>query len=74
MKHTRKCALATCNKEFKTNRMWQIFCCKAHQEEYWRLYRYSESPAINKLNKRLEGIEKSWGWISEKNLFRVRRA
>lgn len=62
MKHTRKCALPTCNKEFKTNRMWQIFCCKDHQEEYWKLYRHSES----QVRREVEILKKEQRKIKDK--------
>jgi len=43
MKYTRECALPSCNKKFETNREWQRFCCRSHQEEYWKEDRYSKN-------------------------------
>ena len=47
----RKCKY--CEKEFKTNREWQKFCCKEHQKLYWkRVYLDKKS-----INQRLEALE-----------------
>lgn len=61
MKHIKECALPTCNKKFETNRKWQIFCCRDHQKDYWREYRYSENQVKREFNKRLEEVEKKLG-------------
>jgi len=57
MKYTRKCALPTCNKKFKTNRDWQKFCCKSHQQLYWANIQTDKY----EFNRRLEEVEKKLG-------------
>ena len=47
-----------CGGLFIPKREWQKFCCKAHQQAYWKkIYdeKYDFSKRIERLEKKLEG-------------------
>jgi hypothetical protein len=36
------CKLGSCRKQFKPTRKWSAFCCQAHHDEYWQLFRIND--------------------------------
>ena len=61
-KYKKICKLPSCRKEFETNREWQNFCETSHQEEYWKLYRRSETD----IRKELSELKKEQEKMKEK--------
>jgi D-lyxose ketol-isomerase len=50
-KYERACRLESCSEKFLTNRKWQQFCCKEHQQEYWKIIRREQGQVIKELTR-----------------------